>query len=241
MEICELEIKPEALARIPEEIKACIFHLSRAVDEISLLQKCFGLTVSETCPNESLTIIQQNSAFSLVFLLAGKIYEAWNLLQEAMIKNQGMREFQRHLSSETKKAFDQIKKYFSKSNIIERIRNKASFHYDHDLFKQELAMCKYPEMNRFFLAEQSGNCHFYIGSFVATSTIMNLTPGENTIEKIKYITQEIGKTANWFSSLTHELFLQVFADEDFVKKNIWVDDQQLRGGRIPCFLPAPID
>ena len=238
MEICELEIKSEALARAPEEVKACVFHLSRAADEISLLQKCFGLAVVELYDlNDSIRSIQQNTAFALVFLLAGKTYEAWNLLQESLIRNPEMREFQQKLPSETRDLLTQIKRYFSGQNLIKTIRDKASFHYDHTMFKQELAECRYPEMNRMFIAEQAGNCHFYIGGFVATSTIMNVVPGADTIEKIKHLTQEVGKTADWFRTLTHALFVEVFSGNDVERKWFTVDaDSMSNSARIPCFL-----
>ena len=63
-------------------------------------------------------------------MLAGKLCEGWTLFRERYQGTSLSKEYDKLLDTEVRKAIKKLNKYFGKSNVLSRIRNRFAFHYD---------------------------------------------------------------------------------------------------------------
>lgn len=101
-------------------------HIS---NEINVLSKLFQWMISRPT-NEIERRVMLTQGLMLGRILNGKLYESWQYLTKAFFGAQVSKIYCPILDEEASEALNELKSYFSSSNIIGTVRNKFSFHYD---------------------------------------------------------------------------------------------------------------
>jgi len=149
MDIGELTITKTDLKRIPDKDRIFFLQMLNLITEINVFQKL--LLYSMRYPKN---IVQKNAkaqiSLNLVFVLAGKLFEGWRLIDErkpyekkpkkggrkkVFSRNWFPRKYKNRLTSEGKNNLKYLADYFNKPNIIKKIRNKIANHYDSELIR----------------------------------------------------------------------------------------------------------
>jgi hypothetical protein len=76
--------------------------------------------------------IQVSQTFIISRVIAGKVYEGWQLIRKSYFKTKLSKALDEELDPGTLKSLGELKKYFSQTNIISRVRNRFAFHYGTD-------------------------------------------------------------------------------------------------------------
>ena len=131
-------------------------------------------------------------------VLAGRTYEAWQLLT----KNAAIRTAY-EADSNFKDAWKRLGAYFGKGdNLIAKLRNKVAFHND-----AELAEAAYQKLSEVSFSEHvsahRGGCLFGSAQAVLAITVCNLTGRDDYQRAVGRVMDDLIDVAKAFSDLVH--------------------------------------
>jgi hypothetical protein len=108
------------------------------------------------------------------------------------------------LSNTSRDILNELKGYFSKTNIIHDIRNKYAFHYDRQRVQEEIQSVPQDAMQMMFVAEHSGNCLFAFADTMINSSLLNAIDSANPSQAVDVLIEEIAvKVCRWFQDFGH--------------------------------------
>ena len=108
------------------------------------------------------------------------------------------------LSKTSKNSLNELKGYFSKTNIIHEIRNKYAFHYDRQRVQEEIKHVPQDEVQTMFVSEHSGNCLFAFADTMINSSLLNAIDSANPDRAMDVLFEEIAlKVCRWFQDFGH--------------------------------------
>lgn len=113
---------------IPKEERLFFILMSNFLNELHVLAKMQLFSTAET--TDDIERKGRNyQSFQFAYLTAGKLLEGWNLICKVYNGKQLSRKYNNQLSAVAKKSYKELKKYFSKDNVIKTLRNSYVFHY----------------------------------------------------------------------------------------------------------------
>lgn len=146
--VTEVTYSKAELEALPEAERTNFFLLAQAANELSMLRV---LVIQALNGAKGARAIQESNlgmAFMLARLLAGRIREAWRLIEKSSLIEQydemseklGL-DFQSEVSPETYQARLRASQYFADPlNLIKRARDKVAFHQDPATVKGAFAL-----------------------------------------------------------------------------------------------------
>ena len=180
----ELKVPIDKLEKASQQETAFFLRAMSVLNDISILQKAVlhsNAAMPPNNPNTPETSAQLAQSFCFIRMLAGICCETFNFMQVGFFANPGEPPNKRKLekikklklqslvdifiptmSKEAKDANEKIQSYFSKSNLLKRLRNKFAFHYDlEQAFSQrkKLEIINDPHI---LLEEVDGNCCYVL-------------------------------------------------------------------------------
>jgi len=238
MKLIRLAFSSRELQAVPAPelffvIISCLF-----LNEILILQKFLNASRNnDDRNNEVLRKAHLTQDMFLAKLLAGKLFEGWELLQKRFYGNRLSTVYYPLLKPGPKKHLDAIKKYFGKTNAIARVRKQFAFHFgsrDDELQNQmaklvtELSGAQPLE---YYMAEYEGNC-LYTLSHSLVNYLM-LTNTENT----ELFDSELHQVSKWFTSLIQDI-IRIFTERyKWDHSEVEIPDPPVHHDvRIPYFL-----
>lgn len=193
---------------IPDE-QVFLVLLTIFLNEINILDKYAIFTCNETKFNDRIEIEVRINQFLFIFrLLSGKLNEAWEMMNKNYFNKPFNQEYYNTLTETGKSSLKNLKRYFSKTNSINTIRNNLSFHYDAEILKQKI---NESSNNTFeiLLEENSGNCYYKFSADIINTVMLNLKNSNNDNTAYKDLMQEINRVAKWFLDFGHDLLDQI--------------------------------
>ncbi len=135
----------------------------------------------------------------LIRILAGKLHEGWVLIKKRYYGGGLSRKYDQFLGQSAKAAVDEIKKYFSHTNLISLIRRDFAFHYPPQKIIEEFIK-KIPDSQKFeiFVSKAYGNCLFPLSNVCVINGILQLTGASDMEEAWKKLHEDCKKVINWF-------------------------------------------
>lgn len=145
MKIGKSYLTKENLEKLTDEKNQLfIMQFAMAMTEINIFRKLVRSCDEQESQdgNEDLETGRLQIRYSLMFVLCGKIYEAW-LLINSLRENGRVGNFDKlknMLNPAAKLLFEELKEYFDdkRPSLIEDIRNRYGNHYDKKLMKKAL-------------------------------------------------------------------------------------------------------
>jgi len=86
-------------------------------------------------------------------LLAGKLWEGWELIRKTYFSTKLSLSIESKLPDDTLEALGKLKKYFGKKNIIGSLRNEFAFHYDAQRVRAQLSLAEETDTWKIYVAE----------------------------------------------------------------------------------------
>ena len=184
----ELKIPLDMVKTAPKQEAAFFLRSMSILNDITILQKTILhsiAVISLENPNAPETSAQVAQSFCFLRMLAGVCYEAFDFIQLGFFADPGSplncrafktkqkkikrlklkslaADFLKEMSNQAQSAIEKIKIYFSKDNLIRRLRNKFSFHYDLEQAFSQQKNFKIIDVPHIFLEEADGNCCYVL-------------------------------------------------------------------------------
>lgn len=226
MDIGKLTITKRDLGRIPDKDRIFFLQMLNLITEINIFQKL--LLYSMTYPkNDTQKTAKAQISLNLLFVLAGKLFEGWKLIDERKPKEKNPkkggrkkrfsqnwfpRKYKSRLTSDGKNNLSYLQDYFNKPNNIKKIRNKISNHYDSGLIRDHFPNTK---MNNICLYLPQ-----FVGEIFSTSNYITLdgffTPidpnqkkaFEIVIKEVLGVSKNLGSLIGDYIGIIHEKYLK---------------------------------
>jgi hypothetical protein len=167
------------LESIPEGERRLLVLAAHAANELNVLSKLFHFSVGGK--TDVPILMQAGNAQSLVLgrVLAGKIYECWNLLKSAFFSTALSKSYVPQFDEEAKQALEGIKRYFGRENPIASVRNKHAFHYALDQIDAGYRAVIDGDPLEIYLAKANANTLFAFGDTIAGRAMLEtIKPGD---------------------------------------------------------------
>jgi len=136
MEIAKITYTEESFRTLPASERRLVFQIANLINELRFFDHHLFVLVDVmknrgplSDPEIGLAISQNCMLFCL---LAGKLKEAWQVVQKGYFATSLSKQFHSKLPMEGSDALKTLKDYFSRPNLVETLRNNYGFHHDLD-------------------------------------------------------------------------------------------------------------
>ena len=192
-----------------ESERTLFLLLGHAVNEINVLNKLFYFANNYDHETEWRRHAHLTQGLVLVRALIGKLNETWELLNKTYFKTQLSKLYGPKLNPDAAEAVQNLGKYFGKSNLIRKLRNSFSFHYDaseiskinpHDLGEDELVV---------YMAQNNGNSVYYASEYAVNVAILeSIVPG-NAQESFDKLLLETTTVVGWLNEAAQGIMAEI--------------------------------
>ncbi len=201
MKLSKINIPKSKLDTIPEIEQVFFIQLMHFLSELNILQKCVIVSSNKLA---SLTTIEKRGQISqahfFIRILAGKLYEGWEMLRKDVLKTQLSREYENLFSQKGKESLSELIVYFNdENNLVRLIRNKFAFHYDKEKIKEEIDKIPQEELLEMYISENRVNYLYSISDTIVNWAILNSIDSSNSQRAMDILIGEIAiKVSGWF-------------------------------------------
>jgi hypothetical protein len=228
MLLTEIKLSKAELDTLPEAEQVFFVQIMHFLNELNILQKC--VIVSNNRLEDSLSRIEKRSQIAqaqfFIRILAGKLYEGWEMIKENFFKTGISKKYESLLSKKGKENLSELKNYFNnKSNTIRLIRKKFAFHYDREMVKEQIKKIPKAEKLEIYMSENSANCLFSIGDIVINWAILNSIDSSNPEKAMKILIGEVAiKVSRLFQGFCHDYITIVAKQLKLDFNDVKIDD-----------------
>ncbi|MCX5908449.1 MAG: hypothetical protein NTY64_15010 [Deltaproteobacteria bacterium] len=159
--------------KVPEPERTLIIGFGHIENEVNVLQKLLYWTSPSEKELEVIRKAHSTQALTVAKLLAGKLWEAWQFLRQSYFESRISADYDKFLKDDGKEALAYLKRYFSRDNIVSRIRNDFAFHYSVNRIGQGFSLPPDTDEWQIVLSEARGNSLYYLADLVANYAMLN--------------------------------------------------------------------
>jgi hypothetical protein len=185
------------LDSIPEDARVFFVQAGRLHNELMWLQKLILASQQRETTNEILTAMQTYQALMLTRLLAGKLWEGWDLLNRSYFGAKLSQRYEQRLPRVGQEAIAALKKYFGQKALMYDVRNQFAFHYLPERIRAILTDLDEPSL-KFYLSEQSGNTFFQFSETVVNIAMLEDIQKGDYKAALEKLMDQVGKVARDF-------------------------------------------
>lgn len=193
------------LAAIPEQERNLFVLLGHAANEINILSKLLHFA-SSSDPRTQLHAQAEQAQTNLIgSLLAGKVYELWNLLQAGYYKSEISRDYDPLLDGDTRAALEAMGRYFSRKNLIARVRNEYAFHYEVGRIADGFRTSESTDPFDIYLSDGNANSFYGFADTIAYRGMLEPIAAGELAKAIGMLITETMRAADWASEIMGSL------------------------------------
>lgn len=225
LELYKISFTKGQLKQLDEKEVVFIVQIANLLQELSVLQKMIYIS-SKGVENAIERMAENSQAMLFYRILAGILFEGWNIIHCKTYKPViGI--YYPLFDDKAKKSFEEIKNYFKvKNNLIERLRNNFSFHYNFGYVRDYIRSLPDSEPLDMLIASEHGNCRYTAGDMIINAAILKSIDKNDMESAIKIFLDEVRNITRKFLDFAGECIL-VFAKrcpklagESLVLKNV---------------------
>lgn len=189
---------------IPDRERTLFLALGHAANEINAITKM--LYWAANGPND--TAAEGHGRFTmellLIRLLAGKLYESWELLRKKFFGTEISRSYEAALDSQAATSLNFLKVYFGKGNACRQIRNFFAFHYSPDDVTKVLPVFDEP-LHLYMERDAAPNNLYYCSEALLSEAMLMRLETDGTKMSLDELTGELFRVAAQFSQVDDAL------------------------------------
>lgn len=209
MTIFRARLSKAGLQQLAPEERSLFLSLGHIANETKGLQKL--LAWSSDFSSESEAVVQGRITFALMFvkLLAGKLNEAHVVIRRGFYHPAISRSYTPNFSEAGTEALAKLKRYFSRTNVVNKVRNAQAFHYSPDSIDAALDAGMPAELNLYM--EDGGNANnlFYFAEVFAGKSLLRTLGNDDDLSAFKRLIDETLYVAGLVNDFA-ESFMQEF-------------------------------
>lgn len=174
-----MQIEKNKFDNVPEVEKAFYINVGHLRNELMILVKFLKASVNKPSDNPILVDVQMAQTFLISRILAGKVWEGWQLVKQLYVGTPIQLAIENELPEEIKSAFRELEQYFeAKKNLINMVRNRFAFHYDPSQIKKQLKAVDQTDKLKIYIGEKEANVFYQMSETIATKAMLDaIEPG----------------------------------------------------------------
>ena len=220
MKITKRSISPSKLKTVDPAELFFFIQVTMFLNEIILLEKLIAFAVNaDDRDTELLRKAHLTQVTFLEKLLAGKLFEGWELARKKYLRSAVSKDYDSLLSQEAKDCLNQIKSYFKKNpNQISKIRNNFAFHYSskEDQLQGEILKLvkKMPASQpmEIFIGNYECNCLYTLSHSVVNYLMFSNNYGSDLPKAIQGFRSELRQINKLFVQFAQDI-VRVFTEK----------------------------
>ena len=183
---------------LPDSEPIFFIQACRILNDLNILHKT--TTMSNKVVDSEIERKAQNSqTLSFFILLAGKLYEGWELVQASFFRSKLSKSYTTHLPSDARDSLNNLKKYFGNSNnIIKKVRNRIAFHYESTELLEQIKKLPGDENFEIYLSQYQGNSFYYITDVLLMNAILDWSELPDPLQALDKFFDEVTSVARWY-------------------------------------------
>ena len=209
MKITRIIIAPEKLLSLEENERIFFIMASILANEIEIVHKLIVYSTKETKGDIYIKAQNTHSMF-LVKILAGILYEGWNMLHKDYFKSRLSADYEPFLTDIGRDSMGKLKTYFNGDNIVNLIRNKYAFHYDSSDLKNDMFKLVKEDQLELFIAPDHGNCLYFMAHVISNNSLLRHIGAGDQWESLDKIFKEVLSVASNFLDFVGDIILVFF-------------------------------
>lgn len=172
MEVYWIPISKQQLQKFTVEERRLFLQLGHLQNDLAILHKLLVVHHPKGPLPDPAMRAGMGVFFMLTRLLAGKVWEGWMLLQKDLFETHLLESLS--LTTSERDSLSRLGRHFSKSKILNLIRNKQAFHYDGDELVESLdALDTFDSC--IVLENSVGNCFYGVSEDLMLLKVQELT------------------------------------------------------------------
>lgn len=135
LRIRQFTLNKDQLAKLSSDELNLFFLSGHILNELNSLNKVFAWCLTREAEGETETSLTAQRMQAMIYarILAGKLSEAWEVLGSTWFSKRRSAEINDGLHPDSLAALVALKAYFSRTNLIFKVRNSFAFHYSSNL------------------------------------------------------------------------------------------------------------
>lgn len=196
MRIQKIPLRKHQIDSIPNPEKRLLFGMGHVANELAILQKLILVSSNENDQDEIQRDARLAQYLFFLELFAQKAVEAWKFL----LKHTGEVWFSDYMNDPDGRIaspFQSLDDYFKNPNLLKKVRNKLSAHYDVDAINRGIASMNWAAEHQIYMSEHSGNSLYYAAEEVFLEVLSRLgKSGATTQETLNSLADDAIKVAS---------------------------------------------
>jgi len=197
-----VRVPKATLDNIPELERAFYVHIGHLRNEIMVIQELAWWNNNNRSGSDVRAAVNVSQGLILIRLLAGKVWEGWDLVGRAYFSTKVSQSIEAKLSIKTRAALAELKTYFGKRNIIYMIRNQFAFHYSLPFLRDQLAKIEETDKLAIYLTKKNVNVFYEISEAIANSAMLDAVEKGNYYAAMRKLLTEVLDVAKKFISFS---------------------------------------
>lgn len=212
-EIYSASLTRTQLARLTDDERHFLFLVTHLANEINMVLKACMYTNNSVGDVVLPENIEYKAAVMQFYfwtrMLAGKVYEGWNLLQSRYFSSSLSQKYSKN--EDFKKVIDQIKRYFSRGDtLLELIRNNYAHHVADKDKQISVLLDNYPDSHVFVFYDSNylGGRFYFAAEELIVHSVRNeyMAAHSGTHYSHEELVKEILKVTSLFNQLANIYF-----------------------------------
>lgn len=187
MKITKIKFSREALSKIPERERILFVSLAHAANELNVLSKLYQIAMNPP-QNEIERKAMVVQAFLIGKMLAGKLYETWNLFTKAYFGTKISKIYEPLFDSDAQNSLKFLKNYFNNENVISLVRNRFAFHYGADQIQGGFEAMEHDAILDMYLDAYNPNTMYSFADDIVNFAMFEaIAPGDQKLAVKKFM------------------------------------------------------
>jgi len=201
MQLSKITFRKSDLEQIPEAERVMFISLSHAANELNILSKLFQISMKGPITNELERQVMNVQGLMFARLLAGKLSELWQMFSLVFFKSKISLEFEPLLDTEAGISLVSLKKYFSKSNVINTVRNKCAFHYSLDEISEGYSELDDSRVLDIYLSQSNENANtiYCFADYIANLAMLKSIDAKDSHSAFENFMDDTSNAMKWFN------------------------------------------
>jgi len=197
MEIFKIPISEQQLDSIPADERLFFIQIGHLANELSTLNRLLLFTSNSTGATELERQIGNSHNLLLLRLCSGKLFEGWQMLKKDYFGSRLSIKYDSLLDESGKASLSEIKRYFSKKNLIKDIRDNFAFHYSSEDLQNQL---QDTGTLYFYLAKTHGNSFYSFADVLVGFAMLSKVQGVDPQRAMDTLFADPLRAIKWFQT-----------------------------------------
>jgi hypothetical protein len=208
LELRKYVISPEKILEMPSEERSLMLWCGHIHNELVTLLGMYRAVANTPCNSATEREANVMQLMTVTKLIAGKLWEGWNLLRKGFFGTALSNEYQQLLDEDATNALALLGVYFGKENMLGKLRNSFSFHYDFDKLKAlPEGWDTPPEELTFYVAPVPAISFFSISESIVTKSMYLQIGAGSMDEGVRKLWDDLSLVINPMIGLCLGIFL----------------------------------